>query len=102
AELYARCLVEAGIPAGVFNLVQGGAAVGQALAVHPGIAGVLFTGSWNVGQAIARATLGQTKILALEMGGKNAQLVLADAGEEKALYDALFGAFVSSGQRCTA
>src|SRR5207302_2865052 len=58
--------------------------------------------SWNVGQAIARATLGQTKILALEMGGKNAQLVLADAGEEKALYDALFSAFVPSGQRCTA
>ena len=102
AELYARCLVEAGVPPGVFNLVQGGPAVGQALAIHPGVDGILFTGSWSVGQAIAKATLGQSKILVLELGGKNAQLVLADADEDKAIYDALYSAYVSAGQRCTA
>src|SRR5438045_1529556 len=63
---------------------------------------VLFTGSWSVGQAIERANQGQTKLLALEMGGKNAAVVLADADVEKAAYDVLFSAFVSAGQRCTA
>src|SRR6266851_847791 len=102
AELYARCLAEAGVPPGVFNLVQGPGPVGAALAVHPGVDGVLFTGSWAVGQAIQRACLGQTKLLALEMGGKNAALVLRDADLDKAIYDAVFSAFVSAGQRCTA
>src|SRR6266850_1997215 len=67
AEVYARCLEQAGVPSGLFNLVQGG-----------------------------------TKLLALEMGGKNAAVVLADADLEKAAYDVLFSAFVSAGQRCTA
>ena len=102
AELYARCLIEAGVPPGVFNLVQGGPAVGHALATHEGVNGVLFTGSYAVGQAITKATLGQSKMLALELGGKNAQIVLADADEDKAIYDALFSAYVSAGQRCTA
>ncbi|MFL5293525.1 MAG: aldehyde dehydrogenase family protein [Myxococcales bacterium] len=102
AEVYARCLVEAGVPAGAFNLVQGPGPVGAKLAAHPGVDGVLFTGSWGVGLAIERATHGQTKILALEMGGKNAALVLRDADSEKALYDVLFSAFASAGQRCTA
>jgi succinylglutamic semialdehyde dehydrogenase len=102
AEVYARCLQQAGIPPGVFNLVQGGPAVGAALSAHPGVDGVLFTGSWAVGQSIRRANLDQTKLLALEMGGKNAALVLADADLEKAAYDVLFSAFVSAGQRCTA
>src|SRR5947207_114852 len=99
AEVYARCLVEAGVPAGAFNLVQGPGPVGAKLAAHPGVDGVLFTGSWSVGLAIERATHGQTKILALEMGGKNAALVLRDADLDKAAYDALFSAFVSAGQR---
>jgi succinylglutamic semialdehyde dehydrogenase len=102
AELYARCLLEAGVPRGAFNLVQGPGPVGAALAAHPDVDGVLFTGSWATGLAIQRATLGQPKLLALEMGGKNAALVLRDADEDKACYDALFSAFVSAGQRCTA
>jgi len=102
AEVYARCLEEAGVPPGVFNLVQGGPAVGAALSAHGGVDGVLFTGSWAVGQAIQKANLGQTKLLALEMGGKNAAIVLADAEFDKAVYDVLFSAFVSAGQRCTA
>ncbi|HEY4730407.1 MAG TPA: aldehyde dehydrogenase family protein, partial [Myxococcales bacterium] len=102
AEVYARCLEQAGVPRGLFNLVQGGPAVGAALAAHEGIDGVLFTGSWAVGQAIQKANQGRTKLLALEMGGKNAAIVLADADLEKAAYDVLFSAFVSAGQRCTA
>ena len=102
AEVYARCLEEAGVPAGLLNLIQGGPAVGAALSAHRGVDGVLFTGSWAVGQAIQKATRGQTKLLALEMGGKNAALVLADADFDKAVYDILFSAFVSAGQRCTA
>ena len=102
AELYARCLVAAGVPKGVVNLVQGPGPVGAALAAHPGVDAVLFTGSWNVGQAIQRACLGQTKLLALEMGGKNAAIVLRDADLDKAIYDAVFSAFVTAGQRCTA
>src|SRR5437764_7487420 len=102
AEVYARCMEDAQLPRGVFNLVQGGGAVGAALGAHPAVDGVLFTGSWSVGQAIERANQGQTKLLALEMGGKNAAVVLADADVEKAAYDVLFSAFVSAGQRCTA
>jgi succinylglutamic semialdehyde dehydrogenase len=102
AEVYARCLEQAGVPRGLFNLVQGGPAVGAALAAHEGVDGVLFTGSWAVGQAIRKANQGRTKLLALEMGGKNAAIVLADADLEKAAYDVLFSAFVSAGQRCTA
>jgi len=102
AEIYARCLEEAGVPPGVFNLVQGGPAVGAALSAHRNVDGVLFTGSWAVGQAIEKANLGQTKLLALEMGGKNAAIVLPDADFDKAIYDVLFSAFVSAGQRCTA
>src|SRR6202171_5079844 len=102
AEVYARCLEEARVPRGLFNLVQGGPSVGAALAAHPGVDGVLFTGSWNVGLAIQRACLGQTKMLALEMGRKKAGLVLADADFDQAVCDVLFSAFVSAGQRCTA
>ena len=102
AEVYVRCLEEAGIPPGVLNLIAGGPEVGRALSVHAGVNGVLFTGSYAVGQAIARATQGQSKMVALELGGKNAALVLADADEDKAVYDALFSAFASAGQRCTA
>jgi succinylglutamic semialdehyde dehydrogenase len=102
AEVYARCLEDAELPRGVFNLIQGGPAVGAALGAHPAIDGVLFTGSWSVGQAIERANQGQMKLLALEMGGKNAAVVLADADVEKAAYDVLFSAFASAGQRCTA
>ena len=102
AEVYARILHDAGLPAGVLNLVQGDGRVGAALAADPRVDGVLFTGSWAVGQAIEDATRGQSKLLALEMGGKNAALVLDDADEDKALYDVLFSAFVSAGQRCTA
>jgi hypothetical protein len=71
---------EAGLPDGALEIVQGGADVGRNLALHAGIDGVLFTGSWAAGRALAEATLDQPgKLLALEMGGRNAMLVCADA-----------------------
>ncbi|MET0344542.1 MAG: aldehyde dehydrogenase family protein [Polyangiales bacterium] len=102
AQLYARCCDEAGLPPGVFNLVQGGAEAGARLAAHPDVDAVMFTGSFAVGQAIKRATLEQPhKLLALELGGRNPALVLADADLDKAVHDVLWGAFVTAGQRCS-
>lgn len=101
AELYAELFAH--FPAGVFNLVQGGGDVGSALAKHPDVRGVLFTGSYEVGRAIQLANIDQPqKILALEMGGKNATIVFPDANERLALFETVFSAFVTTGQRCTA
>ena len=101
-QLYARCMHEAGLPPGVFNLVQGAAETGARLAAHPGVDAVMLTGSYAVGQAIKRATLEQPhKLLALELGGRNPAIVLADADLDKAVHDVLWGAFVTAGQRCS-
>ncbi len=102
SQLYAQCCHEAGLPPGVFNLVQGGAEAGARLAAHPDVDAVLFTGSYAVGQAIKRVTLEQPhKLLALELGGRNPALVLADADLDKAVHDVMWGAFVTAGQRCS-
>lgn len=94
---------EAGFPSGVFNLVQGDGEVGRRLAEHPAVAGVLFTGSTAVGTAIKSATLSQPqKNLAMEMGGKNAALILPDADLELACVEAAVSAFSMAGQRCNA
>jgi succinylglutamic semialdehyde dehydrogenase len=99
---YARLLQRAGCPPGVFNVVVGGADVGARLAAHPRVDGILFTGSAAVGRTLlelgARAP---GKILALEMGGKNAAVVLADAPLDLAVREGLLGAFLTTGQRCT-
>jgi len=93
---------EAGLPDGVLELVQGGAEVGRRLALHPGVDGVLFTGSWAAGRALAEATLDQPgKLLALEMGGKNAMLVCADAHLELAVAEAALSICATTGQRCS-
>ena len=79
-EWLLRALRDAGLPRGVFELVQGGAETGRALALHPDVDGVLFTGSFAVGRALKEATLDQPgKLLALELGGKNAMIVWQDA-----------------------
>lgn len=102
-ELYAQCMHEAGLPAGVFNMVQGGGPIGQALVSHPKTHGVLFTGSYATGRRIAEALLDQPgKIAALEMGGKNFAVVLNDADIQQALIEVVQGAFLTTGQRCTA
>lgn len=100
--LYAQCVDEAGFPSGVFNLVQGGAESGARLAAHPDVDAVMLTGSYAVGQAIKRATIEQPhKLLALELGGRNPAIVLADANLDKAVHDVMWGAFVTAGQRCS-
>lgn len=101
-QLYAECCDAAGLPAGVFNLVQGGPSMGARLAAHADVDAVMLTGSYAVGQAIKRATLEQAhKLLALELGGRNPAIVLADANLDKAVHDVLWGAFVTAGQRCS-
>ena len=101
--LYARIVHEAGLPPGVFNLVQGGRSVGEALSQGAPVDGVLFTGSLAVGSAIARANADRPgKLLALELGGKNAAVVLGDADLDLAVYGVAYGAFATAGQRCSA
>ncbi len=92
---------EAGLPQGVLEVVQGGAETGRALALADDVDGVLFTGSWPVGRALVEATLDQPRILALEMGGKNAMIVLADADLDLAVSEAAVSICASTGQRCT-
>lgn len=93
---------EAAIPPGVFNLLQGGAAVGAALTTHPQIDGVLFTGSFAAGSAIHRSLAGQPqKLLALEMGGNNPLIVWDCTDVHAAALCIIQSAFITSGQRCS-
>lgn len=102
-QLMAEAFDAAGLPAGVFNLVQGEKEVGRRLCVHPDVAGVLFTGSYEVGTRIKQDTLLQHwKILALEMGGKNSTIIWEDAELEAAIQETLVSAFITAGQRCSA
>ncbi len=102
-QLYAELALEAGLPPGVFNLIQGDGAVGAALAAHADLDGVLFTGSYVVGRRILEATLDQPwKLVALELGGKNGVLVCDDADLDAAAVAIAFGACVTTGQRCSA
>src|SRR5437762_6482854 len=103
AQRLIEILTEAGIPPGVVNLVHGrGEEVGAALVRHPGVQLVSFTGSAVVGREIASACGQNLKRVSLELGGKNAQIVMEDADLELAVEGALWGAFGTTGQRCTA
>ena len=96
-------LIEAGAPDGVVNIVHGGgSAVGVPLTEHRGVSMISFTGSSEVGKGIAERTASSLKRLSLELGGKNAQIVMEDADLDLALEGALWGAFGTTGQRCTA
>lgn len=102
AEILAECFVEAGLPAGLFNVVQGGADVARALTAHDAIDGILFTGSFQVGRAILEANLDRPgRIIALEMGGSNAAIVWGDCDLRQAVYECARAAFATTGQRCT-
>jgi len=93
---------QAGLPAGVFNLVNGAGEVGIALAANPTLDGILFTGSYQTGAALHRQFAGQpSKLLALEMGGNNALIVWDVAQRDAAVHHAIVSAFISAGQRCT-
>ncbi len=96
-------LQRAGVPPGVVNLVQGrGEEVGVALVHHPDVHLVSFTGSAVVGREVAAACGQSLKRVSLELGGKNAQIVMEDADLGLAVEGALWGAFGTTGQRCTA
>ena len=100
--LLVQALIDAGIPPGVINLVHGDGTTGQALVENQNVNLIGFTGSSEVGAKIA-AICGQTyKKVSLEMGGKNPQIVMEDARLDLALEGALWGAFGTTGQRCTA
>jgi aldehyde dehydrogenase (NAD+) len=102
-DAFVGCLAEAGVPAGVVNIVYGGGGeVGEALLNHPDLSGVSFTGSSEVGRRIAEVCGRSLKRCSLELGGKNAQVVLDDADLDLALEGVLWGAFGTTGQRCTA
>jgi aldehyde dehydrogenase (NAD+) len=98
----AELIEEAGIPAGVFNLVSGTAAAGVALVAHDGVDKVAFTGSTATGQAIIRASAGNLKHLSLELGGKSPDIVFADANLDEAVAGAAGAVFINSGQMCIA
>ncbi|MGI8470538.1 MAG: aldehyde dehydrogenase family protein [Pyrinomonadaceae bacterium] len=93
---------EAGIPKGVINLVNGFGEAGEALVNHKNVRLISFTGSTDTGRIIAEACARQNKIVSLEMGGKNAIIVMGDADIDNAVEGSLWGAFGTSGQRCTA
>jgi len=96
-------LIEAGIPEGVVNIVHGGGSqVGMAIVEHSDIDLVSFTGSTGVGKKISEVAAKTLKRVSLELGGKNAQIVMDDARLDLALEGVLWGAFGTTGQRCTA
>lgn len=96
-------VLEAGIPNKVVNLVHGpGGVVGEAISSHPDIGVVSFTGSVEIGSRIAEVAGKGLKRVSLELGGKNGQIVMQDADLDLALEGALWGAFGTTGQRCTA
>jgi succinylglutamic semialdehyde dehydrogenase len=101
-QVMAEIWEEVGFPRGVFNLIQGGAQAGAALAAHPQVDGVLFTGSHAAGSAIHRALAGRPeKLLALEMGGNNPLVAWDCTDAEAAAVTIIQSAFITSGQRCT-
>lgn len=102
AELTVKCWIEAGLPAGVLNLVQGARDTGVALAGNPGIDGLFFTGSSRTGNLLHNQFAGRPdKILALEMGGNNPLVVDQLQDMDAAVYTIIQSAFISAGQRCT-
>lgn len=99
---YAR-IMQTHLPPGVFTLVQGWGKTGADLAAHPAVRGVVFTGSISAGRALTRQLAEDySKILALELGGKNASLVFADADLESAARDIADAICLTAGQRCNA
>ena len=103
AILIAEILHEAGVPAGVFNLVNGdGPGVGAAISAHPGIDMVSFTGSTRAGILVAKAAADTVKRVAQELGGKSANVILDDADFAKAIGGGVTGCVLNSGQSCNA
>jgi acyl-CoA reductase-like NAD-dependent aldehyde dehydrogenase len=102
AVLLAEVIAEAGVPAGVFNLLTGFGDGGAALSAHDGVDKVAFTGSTEVGKKIVNAASGNLKKVSLELGGKSPQVVFADADLEAAIPGVASGFLFNHGQTCTA
>lgn len=102
ALLLAEVIEEAGVPAGVFNLLTGFGDIGAALSAHDGVDKVAFTGSTEVGKKIVNAASGNLKKVSLELGGKSPQVVFADADLEAAIPGVASGFLFNHGQTCTA
>jgi len=100
---FVKTLCDAGVPKGVVNMVTGsGGAVGDPLMHHPDVKIVSFTGSTEIGSAVSKACAPDFKHCSLEMGGKNCMLIMQTAKLDLAVDGALWGAFGTTGQRCTA
>jgi acyl-CoA reductase-like NAD-dependent aldehyde dehydrogenase len=103
AALLADVIDEVGLPAGVFNLVTGrGSVIGEALARHPDVDAISFTGSTAAGRRVGEAAAGTIKRVALELGGKSPNILLEDADFERAIADGVSKCFLNSGQTCSA
>lgn len=103
ATTFVEILLEAGVPPKVVNLVHGGGVgVGTPLVEHPDVNLISFTGSTPVGKSISRTAADTLKRVSCELGGKNAEIVMDDGNLDLALDGALWGAFGTTGQRCTA
>ena len=103
AALFGECLSEAGLPAGVFNVVTGsGREAGEALVGDGRIRAISFTGSYETGRSIMRKAAERLIRIGLEMGGKNPHIVMDDADLDRAVNDCTVGAFWGSGHKCTA
>jgi aldehyde dehydrogenase (NAD+) len=99
----AEVIDEVGLPAGVFNLVTGvGPVVGEAIAAHPKVDMVSFTGSTRAGKRVMELAADSIKRVSLELGGKSANILLDDADFEKAVPAGVFGCYMNSGQTCSA
>jgi len=103
AIIFAEVLHEAGVPAGVFNLVNGdGLSVGEAMSSHPDIDMMSFTGSTRAGVAVAKASAETVKRVSQELGGKSANIILDDADFNQSVAGGVTGCFMNSGQSCNA
>ena len=100
-QILAEIYTEAGLPSGVFNIVNGAGDVGQYLTSHPSIAKVSFTGQVSTGKKVAGSAAGHMKYVTMELGGKSPLIILPDADVESAVDGAMMANFFSTGQVCT-
>ena len=102
-QLLTKCIHEAGLPKGLYNMVNGlGNVVGATITSHPDIAKISFTGSTATGKLIAKGAVDTVKRVTLELGGKSPNIILDDADLEQVIPQAVFGAYMNSGQACVA
>ncbi|MFZ0322459.1 MAG: aldehyde dehydrogenase family protein [Candidatus Sulfotelmatobacter sp.] len=99
---FGKLAMEAGVPAGVINIVTGPGEVGRAMVKHPGIDKIAFTGSTSVGQEIMRSAADTVKRITLELGGKSPNIVFADSDIDSAVKGAITGIFYGKGEVCNA